>query len=482
MTAMVTFSWIGIMLLIGVILRATIKPLGNILMPASVIGGIVGVALMNVPGFAAFTGVDPNMCNQIVNFFFILSFISMGLTATPKQEGQTGGDVAKQQLRGSMGMGLLWGALYCFTPVLGFLCIAAFGGPFDMQAEYGILIPFAFCQGPGQSASFGTQIEMGGGIPMAAQVAITYSVIGFLFAFLVGVPMAKAGLKKGLASFPEKLSPAVMKGIYKPEEQTEAAGKITTYNGNIDVLAFNLALVGLTYVLTLYVQKLILMIPNSIVAAFGGMTFFVGYFVALAIVKPLMVALKVKQYHDDALQARITGTTTDFLIVGAFMAIQVSAIGKWIVPMLGMCVIVGAFTWVMCMFFVPRIGDSCDFERLLGMWGCATGTCPSGVALIRIVDPNLKTTAAAEMGSMNAFMIPGSFMVAFYLQACMGQIEFFPMWALITLGVGVLNIGLIVVTRCFHMKPSFTWKGKVVCPDVTDDCDKFENTGTRSQF
>ena len=56
MTAMVTFSWIGIMLLVGVVLRAVIKPLGNILMPASVIGGIVGLIMMNIPGAAAHTG------------------------------------------------------------------------------------------------------------------------------------------------------------------------------------------------------------------------------------------------------------------------------------------------------------------------------------------------------------------------------------------------------------------------------------------
>ena len=64
-------------------------------------------------------------------------------------------------------------------------------------------------------------------MPLASQVAITYSVIGFLFAFLIGVPMAKIGLKKGLASHPEKLSPAVMRGIYKPEEQRDIADIIT---------------------------------------------------------------------------------------------------------------------------------------------------------------------------------------------------------------------------------------------------------------
>lgn len=479
MTAMVTFSWIGIMLLVGVVLRAVIKPLGNILMPASVIGGIVGLIMMNIPGVAATLGIDPNMCNQIVNFFFILSFISMGLTATPKAEGQTGGAVAKQQLRGSMGMGLLWGALYCFTPVIGYFCIKFFGAAFNMPAEYGILIPFAFCQGPGQSASFGMQIEAAGLMPLASQVAITYSVIGFLFAFLIGVPLAKIGLKKGLASYPEKLSPAVMRGIYKPEEQTEVAGRITTYNGNIDVLAFNFAIVGMTFVITLYVQKLILMVPNALIASFGGMTFFVGYFVAL-LVKAVMTKIGVKKYHDDALQARITGCTTDFLIVGAFMAIQTSAIGSWIIPMLMMCVVVGAFTFAFCIYFGRRFGDGCDFERTLGMWGCATGTCPSGVALIRVVDPNLRTTASAEMGSMNAFMIPGTLLVANYIMVCNGLMSINTLIPM-ALGLGIINIILIKVVRAWN-KPTFSWKGKVVCPDVTDDCEAFENTGTRSQF
>ena len=40
MSAMVAFSWIGIMLLVGMILRAKVPFLSNILMPASVIGGL----------------------------------------------------------------------------------------------------------------------------------------------------------------------------------------------------------------------------------------------------------------------------------------------------------------------------------------------------------------------------------------------------------------------------------------------------------
>ena len=114
------------------------------------------------------------------------------------------------------------------------------------------------------------------------------------------------------------------------------------------------------------------------------------------------------------------------------------------------------------------------------MWGCATGTCPSGVALIRVVDPNLRTTASAEMGSMNAFMIPGTLLVANYIMVCNGLMSINTLIPL-ALGLGIINLALIKVFRCWT-KPTYSWKGKEVCPDVTDDCDKFENTGTRSQF
>lgn len=479
MTAMIAFSWIGVMLLIGMLCRAFIKPLANILMPASVIGGILGFILLNIPGVATAIGVDPNFYNTIVNLFFTLSFISMGLTATPKADGQTSGDVAKQMTKGSLGMGVIWSLMYGIQPLVGFAVIFLIGGMFAMPAEYGILFPFAFCQGPGQSATFGTMIDTMSPFTSASQVAITYSVIGFLFAFLVGVPIAKIGLKKGLAAHPEKLAPCVLKGVYKPEEQKESAGKITTYNGNIDVLAFHLALVGLTYIITIYVQKLLLMIPVSFLSTMAAMTFIVGFMVA-SLIKVVLAKLNLKQYHDDVLQARITGTTTDFLIVGAFMAVQLSVVGKWLVPILIASVVVGAVTLVASLYFGPRLGGDCDFERTLGLWGCLTGTCPSGVALIRVVDPNLKTTSSAEMGMMNLFMIPCYLIAPSIIEFCSGVMTFTTL-AGICIGTVVVCFIVLKVFRCCG-KPTYSFNKPVVCPSETEDCEHFEKTGTRSQF
>ena len=74
MTLMISMSWIGVMLLIGVILRVVIKPLGNILMPACVTGGIIGFILMNT-GILTRLGVDFNLLNTIVTNLFTITFI-----------------------------------------------------------------------------------------------------------------------------------------------------------------------------------------------------------------------------------------------------------------------------------------------------------------------------------------------------------------------------------------------------------------------
>ena len=46
-----------------------------------------------------------------------------------------------------------------------------------------------------------------------------------------------------------------------------------------------------------------------------------------------------------------------------------------------------------------------DFERTLGLYGTCTGTVPSGISLIRIVDPDLETPTCVELGACNLVML-----------------------------------------------------------------------------
>lgn len=271
------------------------------------------------------------------------------------------------------------------------------------------------------------------GWPDASQVALTYAVIGFLLAFIIGVPMAKRGLQRNLASYPDEVSPAISRGIYQKEEQNESMGMHTTYNGNIDTLALHLALLGVCFLLANFLSNICASIPTMITQLLSSFLFFYGLLAAY-LVKWIMGKLHLTQYQNEILQTRITGTCTDLLVCSAFMAIQVSIIGKWLVPILILCLCLALFTFLITMYFGCRIGGKYDFERTLGLWGCATGTVATGLALIRIVDPNLKTTAATELGAMN---LPAALF-------SLGIYSAIPMMGAALLGQGSLGTGLAI--------------------------------------
>ena len=74
--SMLVFSSLGIMLLVGVFLRARVSFFQHFLIPGCLIGGVLGLILMN-------TGVVRLSVSDLETFayhFFNISFISVGLT------------------------------------------------------------------------------------------------------------------------------------------------------------------------------------------------------------------------------------------------------------------------------------------------------------------------------------------------------------------------------------------------------------------
>ena len=161
MSVMLAFGWASIMLLVGVVLRAKIPFLRSMLVPASVVGGILGLILVNIlisANVNVAVGADTNMFNELVGQIFTISFISICLTSTPKSKENS----AKNTVKGAWCLGIIWCLLYALTPIISTGIVALFGKDAGMNPIYGMLIQFAFCQGPGQSQTYGTIFEQYG--------------------------------------------------------------------------------------------------------------------------------------------------------------------------------------------------------------------------------------------------------------------------------------------------------------------------------
>ncbi|MGN0976209.1 MAG: sodium/glutamate symporter [Gemmiger sp.] len=413
MDVLMSFGLAGVALLLGMAIRGKSKFVQSMLIPASVMGGVIGFLCMNTFLPQLTDKVSFDGYTTIVNTLFTVSFISIGLTRPARQKQaapEPGAGAADKKgrpkkkkggplYRGSMGMGLAWCILFSLQGGLGILIASLVGPLFGMGGIYGMLIPYGFCQGPGQAATNGTVYETVYGITNASQVAITFAVIGFISAFLVGVPIAKLGIKLGLTKSSSKLSDSVARGVYSKPEQRQSMGKVTTYAGSVETLAFHIALIGASYLVALVFSWLFRFIPaiGSGLSATMYMNGLLGAYVVNAIVKKL----GLDYLQDSTLQSKITGFCSDFLVVMAFMAVQLGAVGSWIIPIVIIAVVITAVTAVVSLFFSQHFGDANDFERFLGLFGTACGTTPSGLALVRIVDPSLSTTTGAELGMMN---------------------------------------------------------------------------------
>lgn len=132
----------------------------------------------------------------------------------------------------------------------------------------------------------------------------------------------------------------------------------------------------------------------------SGMMFMNGLFAAYFL-RWVLRKMKVEHLLDRQLQAKLTGFTTDYVVVASFMAVQAAVVAAWLVPILVTVVIVTAITVVLVFLIGQRYGSDHDFERTMGMYGPLTGTTPTGLALVRILDPRMRTTTMAEMGLMN---------------------------------------------------------------------------------
>jgi len=396
---LLVFGYLSIMLLAGVALRARVPPLQRFLIPACLIGGLLGLVLVS-------TGLVPARVADLEAFAFHLfniSFISVGLTPGSKDQraGQRGA-----LIRGPLWMALVEGVTFALQAVIGGLAVIVFGWfGLELFSTFGFFAPLGYTEGPGQALSIGKVWETFG-FANAATIGLTFAAVGFFFAFFVGVPLVSWGMRRGYAATGTgRLEADVLKGIVDRQRAKESAGQLTMHSGNIDTLAFHLALVGLVYVLTYaVVYGLGRILPADAAKILWGFFFFFGMGIGL-LVRMAMGWLGIVHLLDAGTQHRVTGWSVDYLIVATVMAIQVPVVWQYIVPIAVICLLCGVLTTVVVVFLGRRL-DEFNLERTVAIYGTVTGTVSTGLLLLRIVDPEFKTPVAIEIGVMNVIVVP----------------------------------------------------------------------------
>lgn len=395
--AMLGFGWLGVMLLLGVFLRAKVGFFQRFLFPSCLIGGLAGLAILQT----GLLGVETSLLETFAYHLFNVSFISVGLTirGPEEQKAYSGREV----LKGSLWMAMVSGVMMPLQALIGGVLVILFNYlDFGLFKTFGFFAPLGFVQGPGQVLSVGKAWETLG-FANAATIGLTFATIGFLFAFFVGVPMANWGIRRGVAAHAPKSIPRdLLVGIVPKGATREPAGSLTMHSGNVDTLAFQFALVGLVYLLTYaLVYGIASLLRPELAATLWGFFFFAGLLVAIA-VRTLIIKFGLGHLVDPGVQRRVTGWSVDFLIVATVMAVQPAIVWKYALPIGTISLVCGVVTTLGIIYLGRRLWDL-NIERMVGIYGICTGTASSGLLLVRVVDPEFRTSVAMELGFQAIF-------------------------------------------------------------------------------
>ena len=396
---MLVFVFLSAMLVCGVVLRARVRLVQTFLFPSCLVGGVLGLVLVHTGLFT----IERSTIEALAYHFFNISFISVGLTPNAATNGSSRG---WQKLRGAGWMALMQGLTFPLQAILsGLIVLLLTMAGMDLFPTFGFLVPLGFNEGPGQALSIGKVWESLG-FGHAATIGLTFAAAGYFCSFFIGVPLVNRGIRRGHAAHgPRRLPPDFIIGILPREATNASAGRLTLHSGNVDTLAFQMALVGIVYGLTYGLVRLLgTLMPADAAAILWGFFFFFGLVVAFIFRKGMQV-VRVAHLVDDGIQRRITGWSVDYLIVATVAAIQLEIVWQFAVPIGLMAVVNGIMTTLLVVWLGRRLAEF-PLERTAAIYGTVTGTVSCGLLLLRISDPDFRTPVAFEMALMNVLVLP----------------------------------------------------------------------------
>jgi ESS family glutamate:Na+ symporter len=374
------------LLLLGLALRTLIRPLAKAFVPASLLSGVIGLALVQLaPHSAAVSQVLGGAAAQWVAWRDVLvPLIFAVLLLSPPQERVSGDARATAQQAIAA-----WILILCQLSAGLLVTLVLLRPVFGVPAHFGQLLEVSWAGGFGSSAAWGQQQARIGDFPGAADMAVFFTTVGLLWGVISGVVLVNIGLRRGYAGA-VTVSEAVDDA---PTSRADFAGAIEslTVQAALVAMAFGVG-AGLQYALVQIVpaddeaqiRPLLEKLPLFLFTLIGGW-----------VVRQALTLARCGHLLDAQLLTRIMGLALDLLILVAIATLRLETIAQQLLPA-GILLLCGAVVTAVVAIGVGRriLPRDCWFELSILNYGFATATTAQGMMLLRIIDPALRTRAA----------------------------------------------------------------------------------------
>ncbi len=408
-SAFIQIGIVSLILLIANIIRRKTKIFRTLLFPTAIIGGFIGLGLkyaiwgLNLE-FDGISILTSDFLNSITYHAIALGFIAMGLKTVKKED--------TDEIKGRpFKTGLIIVNTYLMQAFVGLTITMILSLVFTKIPNYsGLLLPLGFGQGPGQAGNTGGTFEtlLVNSFPGGRTFGLAIATLGTLWSCIAGIFYINRRAKEGkVLVAKEEAGKEVRSDIIEETDEIPVSEAI-------DKMSIQIIFIIVIYFISYLFMKFITTVVTiqAFVSLIWGFNFVFGMLFAM-LAKVILKGLRKKgwmkrQYTNNYLLNRITGTVFDYMIVASIMAIDVRMLANhelWI-TLLILSTAAGFITYFYLKFTIYRVYPDYKYEMFATLFGNLTGTASNGIALLREVDPNFKTPAADDLvtGSSTAVL------------------------------------------------------------------------------
>lgn len=390
---MIDVSIISGLLLAGTILRAKVKWIQALFLPASMIAGFIGLALGP-------SGIDilpfSNQLSSYPGLLIAVIFASIPIGAAKVNLKEMIHRVREMWSYSMLLTLLMWGGGALF----GLVFINQLFK--DLPSGFGLILGAGFLGGHGTAAAIGEGFSQYGW-EEAMTLGMTSATVGILVAVLGGLFIIKKSTEKGdtqfISSFSE-LPNELRTGLMKVDKRV-AMGKETVSPSSVDPFVLHLSIIAFVVGVSYWVTDILESLLPGISVPLLSIAFVVALLFQMGIRK-----VKADEYVDQRTMERIGGSATDYLVAIGIASINITVVMDYAVPLLMLFIFGVIWAYLIFRFIGPNIFKSFWFEKSLFGWGWSTGTVAMGLALLRIVDPELKSKTMDDYALSYIGMVP----------------------------------------------------------------------------
>jgi len=426
--------FVAVLLAIGFAMRNRFGIFDKIYIPASVIAGTIGLAVIQlVPLFSLpptakqlFTAAVETLGRWPV-FLIAVVFAAMLL--------QRHAGRRPIGMRATICEAMMVWIIALGQTAIGLLLTWLFIQPFyDVPNSFGMLIETGFAGGHGTATAMGQifstpQINF----PVGRDLGLLMATVGLVYGTVSGIFWINVALRWKLATISDETKTPLESSRAGDTLANDSQSYTTVNRGPVARYTIQLVAIAVAFAIGFAAQATVGMIAAGLdqppatgavaptdqttaspvlqrlrwVSLVGSFPLFIYTLLGGWTVARLLKGFKRSAWLDGHAGATISGWAMDLLVVAALATLNLQAVAAYVVP-ITVLFLGGAIWCAVCLLLLsPRIlAKSHWFELGLINYGMSTGTTATGFVLLRLVDPQLKTDAAKQYALAAPFSAP----------------------------------------------------------------------------